>query len=207
MDSSVECEQKIRSTVNAYDRAPSLYVDKTYAFASYPGLEEEIRSFLNDSETGPVLDVGSGSNRDSDYIESLGRIVYSIDLSRGLLAEARRRGPQRRLICSDARWLPLRSDSIAAAICSGIYLHIPQPLLGVALSELRRVLQSGGRALISMKANTAGHWRAVDGLEDRWFERFDVQEFAEQCQGVGFGVSAVCGPVRRSWYSFIVTCR
>lgn len=188
--------QRVRES---YSRLASDYVEFTWDFARYPGLRGEILKFFESAPSGRVLDLGSGSGRDSSLAVAVGRQAVLADSSLELLR--RSRGP-RTLVCCDAISLPFRTCTFSAVIASGVYLHLPQQLCKRALEELRRVMTVGGLTMISMKAGVGQGWRVNgDFSEPRWFSYYDPGEFAELCGISGLSVQSVEVAPRKDWFA------
>jgi len=90
-----------------------------------------------------VLDLGCGTGDFVAAVAACGARPIGVDLSAGMLREARRRLPAHALTRADALALPLRDASVDAVV-SGFALR---NLLSVAaaLRESARVLRAGGR--------------------------------------------------------------
>lgn len=96
-----------------------------------------------------VLDLGCGpghwSARLADaYPEAQ---VLGVDLSRGMLRQARQQRPDLSWIQADAAHLPLAGDSVDLVFSSLMLQWCPDPLQ--ALQEMRRVLKPGGQACLA----------------------------------------------------------
>lgn len=102
--------------------------------------------------TETVADVGCGNGV---YLAGLARRghagrVLGVDLSPGMLAAARGRAPEARLLAGDAAALPL-ADSVAHVMLAPHMLnHVPDQL--AAAREFRRVTRAGGAALVLLNA-------------------------------------------------------
>jgi SAM-dependent methyltransferase len=98
---------------------------------------------------GSVVDVGCGPGY---YLSRLGDrdlSLVGIDLSEGMLANARARVGDSFLL-GDAQRLPVRTESFDVALAMHMLYHVPDSAL--AVSELRRVLRPGGTLLVSAPA-------------------------------------------------------
>lgn len=97
-----------------------------------------------------VLDAGCGSGPLFAALRDRGAIVTGVDLSAGLLAQARRRlGPEADLRVADLTDpLPFGDDSFDDVIAS-LVLHYFEDW-GPTLAEMHRVLKSGGRLIASI---------------------------------------------------------
>jgi ubiquinone/menaquinone biosynthesis C-methylase UbiE len=101
-----------------------------------------------------VLDVGCGPAQVSRRALAAGATAVGIDLTPAMLAIARRHAPVLPLALGDVLALPFRSG-VAAAVIAWYSLHnLPRPLMPRALGELRRVLRTGGVAVIATHVGT-----------------------------------------------------
>ena len=94
-----------------------------------------------------VLEIGCGAGNILAQIPSARRV--GIDLAESLLAKAARRLMKRgALVQGDAEHLPFRDRAWERVYCSEVLEHIPSP--AAALAEMRRVVASGGVAVVSV---------------------------------------------------------
>lgn len=73
-------------------------------------------------------------------------LLTGVDLVAAGLVKAHRNVPEARLLQADVCALPLADRSVEGAVSANLLEHVPDDLL--ALSELRRVLRPGARAVI-----------------------------------------------------------
>lgn len=107
--------------------------------------------WLNIPPGGVALDVGSGPG---SVTPSLARaagpdgLALGVDISEPMLARAVRAaaGPQVGFLRADAQRLPLRDQTVDAAVSIAVLQLIPDP--AAALSEIARVLKPGGRIAV-----------------------------------------------------------
>lgn len=102
-------------------------------------------------ERGPVLDLGCGTGRHSSYLMSKGFEVVCADISWGMLSVASKRFQGERVQC-DAAFLPFRDESFATVLYIATLHHLRDELRLRSLMEVRRVLKSGGTAIVSVWA-------------------------------------------------------
>ncbi len=151
---------------DTYDRI----ADHFSATREYPW--PEVESFLSD-RTGTVgLDVGCGNGRHAELLVDSTDRVLAVDVSRGLLAQARERvaGTDARtavrLVQGDAASLPVSTKTVDLAVYVATLHHLPSRELRVAsLDELARVLAPAGRALVSAWSTAHDRFDAEDGFD------------------------------------------
>jgi ubiquinone/menaquinone biosynthesis C-methylase UbiE len=132
----------------------------------------EVESFLADRQGTVGLDLGCGNGRHAEPLADPTDRVLAVDVSRGLLDEARERvagtdaDTAVRLLQGDAAALPIRDDAVDLAVYVATLHHLPSRDLRVAsLDELARVLAPGGRALVSAWSTAHDRFDAEDGFD------------------------------------------
>lgn len=144
--------------------------------------------WLNIPQGGIALDVGSGPG---SVTASLARaagpdgLALGVDISEPMLARAVRAvaGPQVGFLRADAQRLPLRDQTVDAAVSIAVLQLIPDP--AATLSEIARVLRPGGR--LALMVPTAGHaaqlWKKLPNVGAH---AFDDDEIADILEDNGF---------------------
>jgi ubiquinone/menaquinone biosynthesis C-methylase UbiE/uncharacterized protein YbaR (Trm112 family) len=146
--------------------------------------------------SAPLVDVGVGG---SGYtvIEAAraGRPAIGCDLSlQGLLVArdfARAEGVDERTlwVCCSAEKLPLASRTFGSALAIAVLEHVPDDL--AALGELARVLQTGGRAWVTVPhglENISPAFRRANRRHDRrlgHLRRYDAEALVDAARDVG----------------------
>ena len=142
-----------------------------------------------------VVDVGCGRGQYLARLASEGRVgsLVGLDLSTGMLASVRRRWPDEAvaapaLVNADAERLPVRDGVADVALAMHMLYHVPD--IPQAIAELRRVVRSGGTALVS--ASVPGglgelhrlRWDSIAAVAGHqvepwnWFRRFNLENGA-----------------------------
>jgi len=105
---------------------------------------------LGDTARGDVLDLCAGT---LDLTQALlayePRSITAVDFAQKMLDAGRSKIPDGapvRMVCADARALPLEDDSVDAIICGFGLRNVPE--VGKALDECARVLRPGGRLVV-----------------------------------------------------------
>ncbi|ASW53764.1 bifunctional 2-polyprenyl-6-hydroxyphenol methylase/3-demethylubiquinol 3-O-methyltransferase UbiG [Plantactinospora sp. KBS50] len=186
----------------SYASLAERYTAMTAGYDRFPGLEQELKTFLDTLPDGPVLDLGCGAGRDAQLTAAAGRTVVIADATPELLCVAAARLGRPAAVCCDAVALPFRSGCFAGIIASGVLLHLPKPYTAAALAGVRRALVPGGRALISMKYGGQDGWRATEEFPAaRWFTYYEPAEFADACRAAGLRVTQLDRSTRKDWFT------
>lgn len=181
--------QQVRDT---YDRIAG-HFSKTRAYP-WP----EVESFVEDCDPPAVaLDVGCGNGRHAELLAAHANRVQAVDVSRGLLREARSRVTEASvadvvdIVQGDATALPLRSNSVDLAVYVATIHHLPSRDRRIAsLDELASVLAPGGRGLVSAWSTAHDSFEATTGFDTtvdwtlpggeavpRYYHIYDPSEF------------------------------
>ena len=99
---------------------------------------------------GLILDIGCGHGRDLGWFQRMGTGAIGIDLSVGMLREARRL-TSAPLVQADMRRLPIRSSSVAGIWSCASLLHLSKSQAPFAISEFERTLRPGGLVFIGVQ--------------------------------------------------------
>jgi SAM-dependent methyltransferase len=166
------------SQPNDYDRFAEAYTTQSDAGIDNAYYERPAILALAGEVTGRrILDAGCGSGPLFAALRERGAIVTGIDKSSGMLDVARRRlGPDADLRAADlAEPLPFPDRSFDDVIAS-LVLHYLQDW-GPTLVEVRRVLTTGGRLIVSVDHPFAVHGiRRLAGEKTDYFATFNSTE-------------------------------
>lgn len=101
---------------------------------------------------GPVADLGCGPGRVTAHLRDIGLPAFGIDLSPGMVAEARRRHPDLRFDVGTMSALDLADGSLRGVLAWYSLVHTPPEELEPYVTEFHRVLTPGGHLLLAFKA-------------------------------------------------------
>jgi SAM-dependent methyltransferase len=101
---------------------------------------------------GEVADLGCGPGQTTAFLHAQGVRVRGLDISEGLLREARQRHPGIPFEPGDMLALPLADASLAGVVAFYAIVHLAPAELRRALAEMHRVLRPGGRLLLAFHA-------------------------------------------------------
>ena len=156
------------------------------------------------------VDLGCGNGRHAEPLSTVVDRVVGVDVSAELLRTARERARERAvdprpcLVQADAAALPLRADTVAVGVYVAALHHLrPRRRRVASLSELSRVLEPGGRALVSAWSTTHGRFDASSGFDTtvpwtlpggetvpRFYHIYDPVEFEAEVRDSDLGVVA-----------------
>ncbi|MEH0844226.1 methyltransferase domain-containing protein [Micromonospora sp. CPCC 205711] len=141
---------------------------------------------------GPVLDVGCGPGRITGHLRDLGLDVAGLDLSPGMVAQARAAHPDLRFTEGSMLDLDLPDGALAGLVAWYSVIHVPDELLPRVFAGFRRVLVPGGHAMLAFQVGDEAVHRT-----DAWgdpvslvFHRRRPERVAELLTDAGLEVRA-----------------
>lgn len=108
----------------------------------HPLIKSMIRKFCTDEMT---LDLGCGGGAYTTAISEYTDHVLGIDISNTMLRYAKNKNNKLSYAMADAQHIPLKSESIDAVVCIGLFEYIERPIV---LREINRVLKPDGICII-----------------------------------------------------------
>lgn len=106
---------------------------------------------------GPVADVGCGTGRITAHLTSLGVDAFGLDLSPGMIDQARRDHPALRFAVASMTDLPLLDDTLGGLLAWYSLIHVPDEALPGVLAHFHRTLQPGAPLLLAFHAGDQTH--------------------------------------------------
>lgn len=148
-----------------FERAAKTFAERTAGRFDHM----DVPSFARVPEGATVMEVGSGTGNFLAMFEDVAGRLIGVDVTHGMLTEARARYPGMDLVLADGAVLPFRSRSIDFVTSAQALHHIRDPL--PVLKEMRRVVSDEGRVLIvdqvaTEKAEEALMMNELDRLRD-----------------------------------------
>lgn len=184
-----------RDVRESYDAVARVYADEIYAELRGKPFDRELLDRFAERVRGRgwVCDMGCGPAQIARHLRDRGAQVFGVDLSAGMLAEARRLNPDLQFVQGSMMALGLAAEALAAISAFYTIIHIPRPRVVTALAEMRRVLKPEGSLLLTFHL----------GQEDTYHEEmlgqrvslnialFTTEEMSGYLQGAGFRVDEV----------------
>ncbi len=139
-------------------------------------LHDEMARFTAQLAPGArVLDLGCGPGQDTAWLVEQGYPATGVDLSGGMLREARRRGVTAPLVQADLRHLPFRNGSYRGLWACASLLHIPKVQAETALREMARVVHPG-TIYVAVKRGRGEAWVEDESGGRRFFSYYEPDE-------------------------------
>ncbi|MBI2611825.1 class I SAM-dependent methyltransferase [Candidatus Gottesmanbacteria bacterium] len=176
---------RIPKAIVTYDKIASLYARKVAPRAPKQELEK-FTKYLNPGSK--VLDVGCAAGRDTRILKDNGFTTIGIDLSKGLLAIARKENPGIEFFFADVRQLPFPDQTFEGLWSNAVFHQLQKEDMGQALSEWKRVLKKDGILYLRTKMGS-GDIKTADELsggEEREFTLLSEDELKQMLQSAEF---------------------
>lgn len=125
-----------------------------------------------------TLDLGCGAGADATGLASRGFRLVGVDMSVSLLRLAQNEKALLGRVCwADMRALPIRAASFDAVWADGSLHHLPKAQLGLALSEIGRLLKPEGVLFASVERG-ASETMVLDQSLGKWrfYAKFEPDE-------------------------------
>jgi len=147
-------ESALRSIRESYDRLADEYARRISNELQYKPLDRELlgRFVMEVPGTGQVCDMGCGPGQVARYIRDLGANVFGLDLSAGMLKQARRLNPDISFREGNMLALDLPNEALAGIAAFYAIVNIPKTSLPVVFREMQRVLRPGGLLFLAFHA-------------------------------------------------------
>lgn len=176
----------VRRTIESYDRIAATYVQRWQDRSVMAHAIGRFSALLGAEAT--VLDIGCGPGFDCVNLRNQGLRVFGLDLSWGMLCEARRHYPGA-YVQADMRFLPL-AEGIDGIWCNAALLHLSRSQARQAVAEFCRVLLPGGVLYLAVKEGDGEQERSDAYGEDapRFFTYWQEDVLDDLIRESGFSV-------------------
>ena len=159
---------EIQDTIQkSYDRVADEYARHIFSELDNKPLDRELLTrFAADVKgKGEACDMGCGPGHIARHLHDAGATVFGLDLSSGMLQEARRLNPDIPFRQGNMLALDLPDASLAGIAAFYAIVNLPRESLPQVFREMARVLQPGGLLLLGFHIGDETLHR------DDWWER------------------------------------
>jgi SAM-dependent methyltransferase len=135
----------------SYDRVADAYAAAIYdELKNKPFDREVLLRFVRETAGwSPVCDMGCGPGQIARFLHDAGVEVFGLDLSPGMVAEARRLNPEVDFHEGNMLALPLEDGLLAGIAAFYAIVNLPAELRPKVFREMERVLKPGGLLLLT----------------------------------------------------------
>lgn len=139
------------TTRESYDRLAPAYAEKYYGELAHEPFDRDLLDRFADRGRGrgPVCDLGCGPGQVARYLTDRGVDTFGVDLSPGMVRQARRLNPDVRFEVGDLFALPGPDGAWAGVAAFYAVVNLSPDQLPAAFRELYRVLRADGVAIVS----------------------------------------------------------
>ena|SRR5579864_1196412 len=176
--------QDISKPGESYDQVAEEYVARiAHELEHKPFDCTQLDRFAADvSDSGPVFDIGCGPGHVARYLHDRGVDVLGIDLSQGMVEQARQLHPDIEFRQGTMSSLDIDDEALGGIVAFYSIIHIPRKEVMHVLSEFKRVLRPGGLLLLAFHQ---GHeivhldewWGKQVSLDFIFFERSEMEGY------------------------------
>ena len=190
-----DSSKPVDNTQKSYDTIARAYADQIYAELKEKPFDREVLDRFAERVRGRgrVCDVGCGPAQIARYLRDRGIDALGLDLSRGMLAQARRLNPDLQFVQTSMLALGLGAETLAGIAAFYCIIHVPRARVVAALAEMRRVLRPGGSLLLTFHLGTedSHHEEMLGRPVSLDVTRFTSAEMAGYLRAAGLVVEAV----------------
>jgi ubiquinone/menaquinone biosynthesis C-methylase UbiE len=139
----------------------------------------------------PVCDLGCGPGHIGAFLAANGVEAVGIDLSAGMVAQARLSYPALSFSQGNMTALDLPDNTFTGIVCFYALIHVPRSQVVTALSEMARVLVRGGALLVAVHGGrgTLHADEMVGQPADLDVTLFSLVELSELIAQAGFAIT------------------
>ncbi|HTT64427.1 MAG TPA: gamma-glutamylcyclotransferase [Bryobacteraceae bacterium] len=183
------------SVRESYDRMAAEYARRIYDELQHKPLDRALldRFAAAVRGHGEVCDMGCGPGHVARYLQDAGATVFGLDISPGMLEQARRLNPGIRFREGSMLALDLPDGSLAGIAAFYAIVNIPEESLPVVFREMQRVLEPAGLLLLAFHVgDEVLHedevWDQKISLDFFFFRPAEIRRYIE---AAGFAIEDV----------------
>lgn len=171
---------KLDETIETYENDVARYVQTL----EFPLPRTDLDYFISLLSGNKVLDAGCGAGRDSEYLFSNGLDVTGVDMSKNMLAAARKRTCAKFEI-GDIRKTRFKDNFFQGIWCYNTLLHLNQEDIQETGNEFQRILKNRGFLYVATRCG-AGEISKESGMGIKHFFLYQEENLREVFESVGF---------------------
>ncbi|HTX75246.1 MAG TPA: methyltransferase domain-containing protein [Terracidiphilus sp.] len=174
---------------SSYDRVADAYAAAIFDELEHKPFDRDVlMRFVRETMGGTVCDMGCGPGQVARFLDEAGADAFGLDLSPGMVAEARRLNPSLEFREGNMLALPLEDASLTGIAAFYAIVNLPAELRPPVFREMVRVLKPGGLLLLTFHIGGA-----VLGVRELWgrpitmdFYTLDRAQILGELEAAGF---------------------
>lgn len=180
-------DSRIIETIKVYEKIAKSYAEYTFDKILQYQLTQ-FTTFL--PKKAKILDIGSGSGRDVQYLMEEGHEVVGIDLSKNLIKEAKKRVPKGKFYQMDMLEMKFCDETFDGIWCHATLCHILKLDAPKALKEMFRILKPDGVLYIGLREGEGEKMICYlkSGNLPKFFAFYTQIELEEMIMNAGFDI-------------------
>jgi ubiquinone/menaquinone biosynthesis C-methylase UbiE len=188
-------DEATRSIRESYDRVAEEYTRRIADELQHKPLDRELldRFAKQTRGRGDVCDMGCGPGHVARYLRDAGVSVFGLDLSPGMLEQARKLNPDILFREGNMLSLDIPDGTLAGVTAFYAIVNIPRQSLPLVFREIWRVLQSRGLLLLAFHTgNEVLHEEELWGQKISMdFLLFQLSEIRLDLEKAGFNIEEI----------------
>ncbi|MEP7289729.1 MAG: methyltransferase domain-containing protein [Chloroflexota bacterium] len=141
--------QKTHDLQASYDTVAEEYAQRIYDELKDKPLDRQLLDRFAREAQPPICDMGTGPGHVARYLHDRGAEVFGIDLSQGMVEQARQLNPTIEFRQGNMLALDAPDNSWGAITAFYSIIHVPRTEVITALRGFKRVLRPGGLILLA----------------------------------------------------------
>jgi SAM-dependent methyltransferase len=176
----------LTSVRDSYDKLAEEYATQIFGELKDKPLDQELLNrFASEVRgRGEVCDMGCGPGQVTRYLHEAGVNVFGLDLSPGMLEQARKLNPGLRFRTGNMLGLELENASLAGITAFYAIVNLLEESLPLVFREMHRVLQPSGLLLLAFHVGNEvvevqEMWRQPVAMEFFYFQPSAIRQYLE----------------------------
>ena len=171
----------------SYDRLAEEYARRLFDELRHKPLDRQLldRFARQTKGDGDVCDMGCGPGHVARYLRDAGASVFGLDLSPGMLEQARKLSPDIPFREGNMMSLDIADGTLAGIAAFYAIVNIPRQSLPLAFREFERVLRPKGLLLLAFHAGDE-----VVPVEELWGQKISMDFFFFQPSEIRLALEA-----------------
>jgi SAM-dependent methyltransferase len=181
-------------TRQGYDKLAEEYVSHIFNELEHKPLDRALLNHFADEvkDKGIVCDIGCGPGHVARYVHERGVNVFGIDLSPGMIEQARSLNSGIEFKQGDMRALDIADEALGGILAFYSLIHIEHEHVTEALREFKRILQTAGLLFLAFHVGQETlHidelWSKEVSIDFHFFEREEMEAYL---RAAGFAIEA-----------------